>query len=258
MRSKLALLCFGLVVVASACNQADDDGGDATSTRRPAASQPAPGGTPDVTRAPEGKINRPRAGTYVYAYETAVTRPGASPSVAPQTSEPAAELESTVEFEGDVSSTADRSTEGSAVSTLRQRWEDDRVVDLSTELESDAGTSGCEYAMPLESIRIPIEAGALPTQTIGGEGTACSGQRTVTVEERETVADENGVRWSTWRIRVETRTPGTTTTKTDTHWFSPDLGKDVRVRGVTELSNAQGQVQTRAEQTSVLKSYPGA
>jgi hypothetical protein len=261
MKTKLFALSLGLAVLAVGCG-----GGDKTNVKAPdepgstaRAAQASPGTTPAVKRAPAGEINPPSDGAYVYAYETKTTN-SATPDATPRTSARDAELTSTVTTSGKVTTTKDKSTEGSAVATLVQRWESSKVLDLSSKIETDQGSAGCEYSPAPESLHIPIKAETFKTQAFAGKGSSCGGERKITVEKQEKVKDARGVEWSTWRIQIETvsKQTGLTKTNTDTRWFSPDLGKDIRIEGLAEYVNSEGKVAVRAQQTSILESYPKA
>jgi hypothetical protein len=260
---KLVVLCTWLALVAAACGGGDGDptvrAPDEPGATDETSETAEPGTTPDVPEAEDDGINRPREGDYLYAYETETVN-SATPNATPRRSKPDAELTSTVSNTGDETTTKDKSTEGSAVSTTVQQWEDDRVLDVESRLDSEQGSSGCEYEPPIDALHIPIKMEKFPAQKLEGKGVSCAGDRTITVEDQETIKDARGIEWATWRIRVETVVKQQALTKksVDTRWFSPDLGKDVRIRGVAEYINSEGQVALRASQSSVLKTYPTA
>jgi hypothetical protein len=212
-----------------------------------------------VKEAPEGGVNKPVEGEYRYRH-TSETINAATPDAPPRTSSPDAEWQSTISYDGDVVVTADKISTGSAVSTVKSTWDDDAVREISFETKTDRGTGGCTFDEPVIVLSLPIEEGKLPEQDLEGDGTNCSGTRTIAVERREDTTDANGHTWPTWRIKVTTtvEATGLTKTSTDTRWFSPDLGKDVRLKGVTEFVNPSGGVAARATNEIVLKRYPKA
>lgn len=216
--------------------------------------------TPDVDAAPEGGVNRPREGTYTYTYESRQTN-ASTPDAAPRRSKANATYTSKVSRDGDVYTFADSSSEGPAVATRKQRWEDDRVLEVSSEITTDDQQAGCTYSEPIEVLRIPLKEEKFPPQELEGSGTNCNGTRTLAVEGREDVLDDAGLTWSTWRITSETvikTDVGLTQRSTDTRWFSPDLGKDVKLEGTTEYIDPDGKVTVRAEQSVLLTSFPDA
>lgn len=211
-----------------------------------------------IDEAPEDGLNVPKAGDYVYDYESRVTN-NATPDATPRRSAPDAELTSTVTVDGDVVAIAEKTTEGDAVATVERRFDDDAIVELSFETKTPQGRSGCDLSDPITVAPIPLEADELDTQRFEGDGQACDGERTVAVEGRENVEDADGVTWSTWRIVTENVVRsefGVTARNELTMWLSPDLGKEIRTRGVVENVDAEGEVVARGETETVLKSYP--
>jgi len=176
-----------------------------------------------------------------------------------RTSPPDAEWLSKITYDGDVVVQQDKTNQGSAVSTVKRRWRGDAVEELEFGTKTDKGSAGCVFDDPMVVLRIPVEEGKMPTQEFEGEGANCDGTRTITVERREDVTDAEGRAWPSWRIRVETvvKSTGLTNKSTDTRWFSPDLGKDIRIEGVAEYINPSGGVAARAESEILLESYPG-
>ena len=260
MRTRFAALCLGALVLFAGCGDAGDDTGEPPARTQEGGPDGADdaAGTPRVSRAAEGEVNRPGEGRYVYSYESESTN-AATPTASPRRSSPDAELTSTVSHDGDVVVTQEKSSEGPAVATSRWRWDDDKVVELSFETKAGTGAgAGCEFETPIEVLHLPIKEEKFETQEFDGTGTSCDGERTVEVEAQEDTEDANGTRWSTWRIRVETqvRSSGVTNRSTIIRWFSPDLGKDVRTETTSELLNPDGDVSARGESTSVLKTYP--
>ena len=264
MRSKLAALCLALVIAATGCATNGDDVGteaDPTERARPEVTPGAdasPGdGDGDGGDEQTDDVNRPREGTYVYDYASESTN-ASTPTASPRRAAEEAELTSKVSHDGDVITTEEKSSEGPAVATSRWRWSDDGAVELSFETKTQQATSGCRFEKPIEMLRIPIKAEKFEKQSFDGTGTSCNGERTVTVERMEDVEDEEGKTWPTWRMVIETsvRGQGLTNRSTVVRWFSPELGKDIKIETTSELVNASGSVSARGESTSVLKAYP--
>jgi hypothetical protein len=269
MRSKLAVLCLGLLCFGAGCAT---DGDDAR-TRQ---AQETDGAEPDATNgaaaSPEAdengdengerveapaEVNRPREGTYVYSYASESTNASA-PNATPQRAPEGAELTSKVTQDGDIITTEEKASTGPAVATARWRWSDDRAVELSHETKSPRGTAGCRFEEPIEMLHFPMKVEEFETQNLDGEGTSCNGTRDVAVEGTEEVEDEDGKAWPTWRVRYESqaRGMGFTNRTTVVRWFSPELGKDVKTETTSELIDESDKVTQRGESTSVLKAYP--
>lgn len=271
MKTKLTAACLGLgLLLIASCgggNGDDANGGDganASGSPRASAGVDAPevdAKVPDdVDEADEGGVNKPREGTYTYTL-TSETTNASTPDAPARTSPPDATWTSTISYEGDdVVVTKDKTSQGSAESTVKRSWEQDAVREISFGTTTEQGEGGCTFDEPVVVLELPIEEGKLPTHEFEGEGANCNGERTITVEGREDATDANGHVWPTWKITVEsvTRSTGLTNRQRDTRWFSPDLGKDIRIEGVGEYVNPSGGVAARAETEIVLESYPSA
>ena len=264
MKTKLLAVCLGLLLLA-ACGGGGGGTTDDTANGSPGASTSANAPEIDATipkdvkEAPEDGVNKPLEGAYTYTL-TSETTNAATPDAPKRTSPPDAEWTSTISYEGDTVVTKDKTSEGSAVSTVKRTWDDDAVREVSFGTTTDQGTGDCTFEEPVVVLKLPIEEGKLPKQDFKGEGVNCNGQRTITVEQRDDTTDANGRAWPAWRIKVETSVKATGLTKTsvDTRWFSPDLGKDIRVKGITEYVNPSGGVAARAVSEIALKDYPTA
>jgi hypothetical protein len=254
---KKALSAVALLLLVTACG---GGGGSADETDRPQApgttdpKQSDPGRPDDVKAAPDEGINRPADGTYLYTYETEVTQPQKSP----RRSTPDAELSSKVTIDGDVVTIAERSTEGSAVATVKRRYTEQGVVELSFGTKTEQGSTGCELSEPLTVVPLPLEKGELDPERIDGEGASCEGERTVSVGDAEEIEDASGNMWSTRRVKIENvvRSVGLTSVSALTLWFSPDLGREIKTSSIAENVNAEGNVVIRGETNTLLKSYP--
>jgi hypothetical protein len=258
---KKALTAIALVLLVGACGGGGgDDPGSADGTDAPQApgaterAQTDEGRPDDVKAAPDDTINRPVAGSYVYTYETEVTQP----SKTPRRSTPDAELTSKVTMDGDTATIAEQSTEGSAIATVKRRYTDEGILELSFETKTEQGSTGCTLSEPLTVVPLPLEKVELEPEPIEGEGTSCEGERTVSVGDAEDVEDASGNTWSTRKVKIENvvRSVGLTSLSTLTLWFSPDLGREVKTSSVAENINSEGGVVIRGETTTLLKSYP--
>jgi hypothetical protein len=264
MKTNVTAACL-LLFLAAACGGrggGDGDGGpNASAPASVSANAPEVDATApeDVKQAPADGVNRPVEGTYLYTFKSETIN-AATPDAPPRTSPPDAEWQSTISYDGDEVVTKDKTSEGSAVSTVRRTWDDDAVREVSFGTTTDQGTGDCTFDEPVVVLKLPIEEGKLPTQELKGEGVNCNGERTITVEQRDDATDATGHIWPAWRIKVATtvEATGLTKTSTDTRWFSPDLGKDIRVKGVAEYVNPSGGVSARATSEIVLKRYPKA
>jgi hypothetical protein len=209
-----------------------------------------------VDPAPDDGVNRPKEGTYIYAFDG--SRSAADPSAEPVSAPEDAEFESKVSIDGGVIETVEQTSYGSTVATTTYRWKADTVLELSIETKSSAGTAGCEVESPIEVIRIPIKKGKYTSQDYDGTGIACDRTKETEVLRQEDVRDAEGRTWSTWVFEIKTvgRSPGLTEEFTETKWFSPDLGKDIKTETETAGIGAGGKELYRAQTSTLLKRYP--
>jgi hypothetical protein len=120
------------------------------------------------------------------------------------------------------------------------------VVELSNETVIGGNRRACSYDPPIEIMHIPIRVEEFREQESGGPG--CEATNAVNVVGREDTEDATGKTWSTWVI--ERQILSGDRTDEERHWFSPDLGHDVRVETVTESGGR------RTETAQLLRSYP--
>lgn len=262
MRTRV-IVAASCALIATACGGGSGNGDGDVRARGETAPADGEGATrtPDIDAAPEGGVSLPREGTYVYHFESRQTN-AATPNATPRRSSPDAEFTSKVSVEDDVATFVERTSEGDAESTRELRWHDDGVVELSLALRANEQTSGCDYDEPLMLLRIPIKKERLPKQELSGTGQACGGERTVTVEGQEDVLDDVGLTWKTWKIEIDTvvvpKGAGLTRRSTETRWFSPDLGREIRSEAENEYIDPDGKVAIRNEQSLLLTSFPEA
>lgn len=261
MRTKLTAVLVGLLLLAACGGGNGGEGGRASGSPAGEVAGDAPAIDAkipdDVEEAPDGGANKPPEGRYTYTLATKTTN-AATPDAPPKTSPPDASWTSTITYEGDVVVQEDKLSTGPGVSTVKRRWDDDAVRELSFGTKTPQGEGSCTFDEPVVVLELPIEEGTVPTQKFKGEGTNCNGERKIAVVKRDDAIDANGHVWPTWLITVETTVKGTgiTSRAKDSRWFSPDLGKDIRDEGITEYINPSGGVAARAETEIVLAEYP--
>jgi hypothetical protein len=261
MRTRLFACAVGLALLAAACG--GGDGGDqARSTSSPGGQAPELDATPpaDVKAAADGEVNRPTEGTYLYAFESETTN-ASTPTAPPRTSAPGAERTSKVSYDGDVVVTQDKIVGAPAIATVRHRWTDDGIAELEFATKTERGDAGCEFDEPFVILEFPLKEGKLPKQDFtDGTGANCNATRTIEVVGQEDATDAAGRRWPTWRVEFETvvKSTGLTLRTRDTRWLSPELGKEITIKGVSEYINPSGGVSARATSEMTLKSYPKA
>lgn len=256
---KKVLVAVALVVATAGCGNGDGGGNGANGT--PDAARPTGDGavtTPGVRAAPQGRVNLPAEGTYRYEY-TAESTNNTLPDATPQRADDDARLTSEVTVEGEVVTISDETTEGPAVATVNRRLAEDGVYDLSFETTSPRGTAGCTFDEPVQILPIPLEEREFEPQPFAGDGASCDGERKVTVEGAEDIQDAQGTTWSTWKVVMENTVRsnvGLSSTSTLTAWFSPDLGKEIKIESVAETIDPEGQVAARGESSQLLSRYP--
>ena len=222
-----------------------DDGDDPAATDGAQGERsPVGGQTAGRGGRPGGQgVNRPKDGTYTYEFtseSTNAARATATPSHAP----PDAEFTSKVSYDGERRHRRTGRRWDQSVTTVKHRGTTTRVVELSFSAKTTAAPKArCNFDEPIDRPAASrSRKGKLPTAVVRrGEGVNCN--RTSGRHRRRRSDDSttpNGVAWPTWRIKIETITASRRAHRrpsTSTRWFSPDLGKDVRVRGDHEYIN---------------------
>jgi hypothetical protein len=128
------------------------------------------------------------------------------------------------------------------------RWEGNRVVQTSNATTIGGQRRACEYQPPLEILHVPIRVESFASQKT--DAALCAGTVDVTVLGRQSVRDASRRKWSTWVIEISTRSGART--DEERHWFSTELGRDIRLETRTEESG-------KTDQTAqLLRSYPGS
>jgi hypothetical protein len=258
-QSLLALLLAALTVFA-ACGGGGDDGDDdgANASATPRATQAQASGPDSVKEAPEGEVNRPKSGTYYYEYSSESTN-AATPDEPKATSKPDAQLARKIGYQGSNGmAVGERSTEGPAVAETNYVWEDDRLLEVGSELRQGEQTNTCTYEEPVIALKFPLKAESYGDQSTEGDGEACGGTRKIEVVEETTTTDANGNPWSVWHIKITTTSEsnGLRIERTDQRWLSPDLGTDVRYETDARYINPEGGVSAASKSVATLKTYP--
>jgi hypothetical protein len=121
------------------------------------------------------------------------------------------------------------------------------VLQLSNETFINDERHACVYDPPLEVLHNPMQVEDFSTQSTATPD--CRETVDVSVVGRDSVKDATGRAWSTWVVEFSTERGATTEER---HWFSPELGRDVRLETTT---SGGGTVNQTAQ---LLKSYPKA
>jgi len=179
-------------------------------------SNSSPKTTAGPTMAPvaAGHANRPHAGKYVYSLTGAQgTRVPAGTAIT-----------ETISSSGDTYTSKITNNQNPNFTVLERKWSSSGVTldRTETHLQGRPVTT-CSFAPPLRVIPIPIKTGALPNQNWGTAG--CSGVTLITVDGQQQIQDGTGRSWTVWKIEEKTQTP---TMDIQTHYFSPQLGVDIR------------------------------
>ena len=228
MTRRTATLILAALLSFVACGSPPDDQAEpqATETATPAADGDA---APQV---PE----RPRAGDYVYEFIGLGTTDVPDGTV----------LTDSIAVEGeDIVITVTNSRNDNA-RRIGRRWEEGRVVETSNQTIIGGTRRACTYDPPIEIMHIPVRVEEFKEQESGGPG--CQTTNAINVVGREDTEDATGKVWPAWVI--ERQILSGDRTDEETHWFSPELGHDVRVETIT-VSGGR-----RTETAQLLRSYP--
>jgi hypothetical protein len=226
--------------------------GDTGSSADTASATPPPQGEPPLA-APEGTVNRPRPGTYLYDLEGSERSPFCpNPDGCPYG--PDAQVDHDLDVDDQVYTVVVTTSEGGGRMTTRTRWEDARVLLLSTRTVTPVGTFGCEFNPPVEIARFPVKTEAFGPQQWSGEN--CEGTTTIEVIGQEDATDANGKVWTTWKVhqRTEYRFGDVSGVLEGDVWTSPDLGYSIR----SDTRN-EGTFQSQpisSHQITLLKRHP--
>jgi hypothetical protein len=220
---RVALVVVAFLLLAASCG-----GGKAASTASPATTGPS------RTTPADGRANEPVPGDYVYDLS------GRKGTQAPT----GTEITETISAEGKIFNSDIRNNRVSSEVKLVRRWENDGIYLTSTVQTVNGQSRTCTFTHPIKLIPLPFKAGKLAEQKTTDRG--CEGVHNIDVQERTTTADATGRKWTVWKIvESEANLQGIELDQ-QTHFFSPDLGVDVRTWSDSKASSSQ----------SLLKTYP--
>lgn len=145
-----------------------------------------------------GTDRAPEPGTYIYDLTASSTDPD-DPDAPVRRVE--GEQSETISVEGDVYS-SEIMIEGNPgfVTVIRTRWEERRVLLLSSETTTPDASSKCTFEPPLEIVHLPTREERFPAQEWDGPG--CQGRTEITVLGPQTVRDATGRAWATWKFEI--------------------------------------------------------
>lgn len=231
-------LILAVVLGFGACGSGSGDG-TATETDDAGSASSSFRGTGGIegSEAGSSEVKRPRPGEYVYSFF------GRG-----ETSVPAGtELREQISQSGDGYTIEITNNRNENTRRVELRWESDHVLQMSNETVIGGQRRTCRYDPPLEILRVPIQAEAFETQA--SEGEFCEDTVDIGVLGREEIEDANERKWSVWIIEVQLVSGEDATT--ETQWFSPELGRPIRI----ETRSAGPNATNRTGQ--LLKKHPG-
>ncbi|MEX0874729.1 MAG: hypothetical protein WD646_09075 [Actinomycetota bacterium] len=208
------MLGVALLLVVSACGNDPVDPGTPAPDR-------TPGSGTMPTAPPEGGVNRPQTGLYVYE----LTSTG-------ETEVPAGtKITIDVSADGDLFTTLQTNNRNSNTAAVKEQWDANRVLRISTTVKVGDDEGVCVFEPSVETIRIPLKVEVYPDQEWSGEN--CEGTTTIRVTRQQNVEDAGGRVWPTWKI--EEKTMGESRTHL-VRFFSPALGVDIRTEDRRNLT----------------------
>lgn len=186
---------------------------------------------------PPTEVKRPRAGEYVYEIV------GVGATILP----PGTVIEENLSASGDAYTVNVTNSRNDNRQQLSLRWESSRVVQLTNEVVRDGERITCTYNPPRVLLHNPLRVEDYPDQRYGSS--SCEQRIEVSVVERTSAKDKKGKAWDVWMIQVRRHASGRR--DEETHWFSHELGRDIRIETGTETQNDYNQT------LQILSSYPG-
>jgi hypothetical protein len=177
-------------------------------------------GSPKSSLAP-GAVNRPKAGVYVYTLTS--TKGPTLPA--------GLERIETLSVSGDKYTSVISDNKNSNRVTYTRGWSSTGETLIAADVSTQTGGIQCAYNPPPRVLPIPLKVETLPRQTYSAPNLRCAGSKDIKVVGQETVKDGKGHSWSTYRI--DERTNESSTSTTQIHWFSPELGADIRSESVS-------------------------
>jgi hypothetical protein len=178
-------------------------------------------GSPKSSLAP-GAVNRPKPGVYVYTLTS--TKGPALPA--------GLERIETLSVSGNRYTSVISDNKNSNRVTYTRGWSSSGETLVAADVSTPTGSIQCAYHPPPRVLPLPLKIEKLPRQTYTAPNLSCAGSKDIDVVDKETVKDGKGHRWSTYRIDETTIESSTSTTQI--HWFSPELGADIRSESVSK------------------------
>lgn len=226
------MLLVVLVAFASCESGSDPFATDAVGTEEPDATREPSRGQDD----PPTEVKRPKPGEYVYEVI------GVGATTVPS----GTVITDTLSVSGDIYTIDVTNSRNDNRRQIRLRWEDDRILQLSNDTVVDGERVTCTYEPPLVILHNPVRAEDFPIQRFTSR--TCEQSFEVSVVERTSVKDKKGKAWQVWTIEVLRNASGRR--DEETHWFSPELGRDIRLETATQTAADYNQT------ALILSSYP--
>jgi hypothetical protein len=193
-----------------------------------------PGGTSTATPAPvstaqPGRVNRPRTGRYIYDLSGSQSNPF---TVGEEPYPPDSRMFVELTASGDEYTSKTTTNADQTETTEKARWEQDRVLltYLAVRVPNIANFQ-CTITPPVQILKMPMAAGAFPTQRFENTKDNCSGTVDINVIGQEDAKDATGKVWKTWKISNSTTYTfqgGFQGKASGFIWMAPDLGTVVR------------------------------
>lgn len=246
-RRSLASLLLVVLLLFGACGSGEDpfatgddptDAADASGAPDGGQNGDGPSRTPSRAQDnPPTEVKRPRPGEYVYEIV------GVGATIVPS----GTVIKERLSASGDAYTVDITNSRNDNSQQLKLRWESSRVVQLTNDFVKDGERITCNYNPPRVLLHNPLRAEEYPAQHY--TSTTCEQTIEVTVIERTSTKDKKGKSWDAWMIAVTRNATGRR--DEETHWFSPELGRDIRIETATETQDDYNQT------AQILSSYPG-
>lgn len=232
MRTRRAVVLFWCVLLGLvSCASDPDPFAESTTTDRAEAS-----GSGDEPTDPPAEVTRPQPGQYVYE----IIGVGA-------TNVPAGTaITEHVTVSGDTYTIDVTNTRNENRQQVQLRWEADQVLQLSNDITVDGQRRTCVYNPPLVILHDPIRAEDFPKQRFNS--TTCEQAIEISVTDRTSVKDRKGKSWQVWQVQIRREHAGRT--DEEIRYFSPELGRDIRIEQSSETATSSNQT------VQILSSYP--
>ena len=248
--ARVASLILVASLVLGACGSDDDPfaSGDSPTDAAQASGEPNGGSNGDQNgdasqsqhndqEDPPTEVKRPRPGEYVYEIV------GVGATIVPS----GTVIKENLSASGDAYTVNVTNSRNDNRQQLSLRWGSDRVVQLSNDFVKDGERITCTYKPPRVLLHNPLRVEDYPDQRYSSS--SCEQRIEVAVVERTSAKDKNGKAWDVWMIQVRRHAAGRR--DEETHWFSHELGRDIRIETGTETQNDYNQT------LQILSSYPG-